>query len=283
MRTWGLLACACVLVLAGCSSRAETADRGERYAAYAALGDSYTSGAGMPEPVAGTEACLQSALSYPYLVADELGASLADASCGGASTVNTREPQPRADGGAQPAQLNAVRAETDLVTVGLGFNDSNFYARLMSCTGLVYSDPQGTPCQAAEPGLAQLPVEAGRHLRRVLTDIHAAAPEAEVVVVGYPQLVPERGTCPELSLAVGDYPWARALLVALDDELEAATEAVGDTFVDVQTASEGHDICAGANAWVAGVGGSEDQTAQFHPRPAAHRAIASMVLAALEG
>ena len=94
------------------------------YDEYVALGDSFTSGAGLPRPVADGGPCQQSELNYPHLVARELKARLRDVSCGGASTENGTTPQIRPGAESWPAQLDSLGPGTDLVTVGLGYNIS---------------------------------------------------------------------------------------------------------------------------------------------------------------
>lgn len=286
MRRWGLLACACVLVgvAAACGSKAGAgAGRPEpepQVGVYVALGDSYTSGAGMPEEVPGS-ACIQSELAYPRLVARELGAELSDGSCGGATTDNLTVPQPQQTGAVWPPQLEAVRPDADLVTVSLGFNDEGFFGRLLGCSGVGPNDPTGHPCRTADPELADVPQRTGDRVAAVLEAVAKAAPEARLVVVGYPQLVPAIGECPQLGLAEGDLLWERDIIKDLDEQLREVAEDAGATYVDVMGASIGHDVCAGEDAWLSGVGGTPDQRAPLHPRPLGHQQVAELVLEAL--
>ena len=46
------------------------------------------------------------------------------------------------------------------------------------------------------------------------------APGARVLVVGYPQPIPAEGSCPELPLAAGDYPFVRAQWETLDQAMQ---------------------------------------------------------------
>jgi lysophospholipase L1-like esterase len=259
-----------------------------RYDEYVALGDSFTSGGGLPRPVPDSGACQQSRLSYPHLVAQELDARLRDASCGGATTENGTTAQPRPGAAYWPPQLDRLRPGTDLVTVGLGYNDLGFFPALISgCVSVATTDLTGAPCQEAEgrglPELSALPEQIGTRVEGLLHTVRERAPEAEVLVVGYPQLVPESGTCAELPLADGDYAFVRERLEALDDALRSAAEAADVTFVDVLGASAGHDICAGDDAWVAGARPRPGTAAPYHPLVPGQRAMADQVLAALPG
>ena len=283
-----MLALVLLALVAGCSAACQQ-DAEASYDHYVALGDSYTSGAGLADEVIPTGLCGQSRLSYPYLVAAELDASLDDASCGGATTQNGAEPQPRAGDQAWPPQLQRLGRQTDLVTVGLGYNDFGFYlAALFGCTTVASSDPTGAPCRAgSEAGgdvdLRTLPPRIGDRVADLLAEVHDRAPDAEVLLVGYPQLVPADGSCPQLPLAAGDYAFVREQLTALDDALRDAAEQADARFVDVMRASEGHDICAGDDAWVSGSRGGPEQAAPYHPFSACQEAVADLVLAELRG
>jgi lysophospholipase L1-like esterase len=252
---------------------------------YVALGDSFTSGAGLAQPVASAGDCAQSRLSYPSLVAKRTGATFVDACWGGASTLNTTADQALASGQSWPPQLDAVTRDTDLVTVGLGYNDDAYYGNaLIGCTQAAATNPDGHPCQdlaAAKEDPAAATTRIGDRVRAVLESVHDRAPDAQVLLVGYPQLVPESGTCPELPLAAGDYGYVHHLLELLDESLQKAAHDAGATFVDVYAASRGHDICAGDQAWVNGFETQDERALLFHPYALEQQAVADLVLAAL--
>ena len=90
-----------LLTLAACTGDDEPAP----IRTYVSLGDSFTSGAGLPQTT--SLVCQRSQLAYPALVAKKLDARLDDASCGGAATTNVIAPQVI---GAEsvPPQLDAV-------------------------------------------------------------------------------------------------------------------------------------------------------------------------------
>ena len=251
---------------------------------YVSMGDSFTSGAGLPETT--SVICQRSRLAYPALVAKQLHARLTDASCGGAATPNVSAPQ-LPFGDSVPPQLDAVTRSTDLVTVGLGYNDQNWFAGLFSgCTAMMPGDPDGHPCQDAAPVGGSDPEATahaiGERLVATLESIQKKAPDARVLLVGYPQLVPATGTCPELPLAAGDYPYVRSMMELLDDELRAAAGSAGVTYVDVLDASAGHDICAGDEAWVNGGTTVPGVAAGYHPLERGQRAVADLILADID-
>ena len=254
---------------------------------YVALGDSFTAGPLIPqvEPALG---CVRSTHNYPALVGARPGVrSVVDVSCSGADTTNLRHPQ--ATGFALVApQLAALTRATDLVTLGIGGNDFGVYRRLVTvCPAVRALDPGGAPCRAHFRGpngdrlLAAL-ARTGSRLDRAVATIRARAPQAQVLVIGYPRIAPARGTCPNLlPFATGDYRYADRVEKRLNTELRQAARANGAGFVDTFTASRGHDVCAGAHAWVNGQHTEVGRALAFHPFRAYMNAVARMVTARL--
>ena len=231
------------------------------------------------EPTDSGDGCFRSAVNYPALVAEGLpGATLTDVSCGGADTRDlTREQQTFA--GPVPPQLDAVSPTTDLVTVGLGGNDFSVFVTLVSyCSRIRSSDPTGAPCsRALSDRLLPVLDQTGDRLEAVLRKIGRRAPDAEVLVVGYPELVNGRDTCPDLfPIATGDYRFARLVGERLNQVLRVAARATGSGYVDVARASRGHDICS-ADPWVNG-GASTVGAQVYHPFAAEQRAVADLVI-----
>jgi len=252
--------------LAGGSGGATREPTGSGPMTYVALGDSFTAAPGVPPQLPGP--CGRSSRNYPHVLADELDADLVDVSCGGADTTHVRTPQPLGEGSSVPPQLDAVTPDADLVTIGLGGNDLGLFARLLRvCL-------TGSGCtQGAAALQADLPT-VERRVLRVVRAVRAAAPEAEVVVVGYPQLVGDE-TCERLPMAAGDLPAAREVNAGLADAVERAAEAGGARYVDLLEPSEGHDICS-ADPWVNGFDlGAE--AAPFHPFASEQEAVAELV------
>ncbi len=279
---WALVLLA-ALATTGCDT---DGGGGPDFDRYVAMGDSFTSGAGLPRTRRDAFTCGQSPLNYPTLVAKSIGAKLVDVSCGGASTDSGTQPQPL---GAEswPPQLGAVTKGTDLVTVGLGGNDFSWYVAVMfSCTTAGIAEPTGNPCErqgtSPESDVTALPPQIGARLEALLTEVNRRAPDARVLLVGYPQPVPADGTCPELPLAAGDYPFVREQWEALNAAMREAAEAAGATFVDVLGPSEGHDICAGAEAWVQGFEAEVGVATSYHPLASGQAAVAELVEQALQ-
>ena len=92
-----------------------------------------------------------------------------------------------------------------------------------------------------------------QHAAAGLREIHAAAPNAAVVLVGYPRLLPDHGTCGAAPFAKGDYAFANRVEHLLNRSLKRAAAHHHATFVSMSGVSKGHDICAGKAAWINGV------------------------------
>jgi len=262
-----------------------TAPSGERLR-YVALGDSYTAAPLFPLKEA-INGCLRSDGNYPTLVAEAEDLAVVDVSCSGASTVNMLNPQEFGDR-SRPPQLDALKPDTQLVTLGIGANDFRYFSAMMfDCLAVAESDPQGDPCRALndqprqERRLARQLTEIRTNVGKVVTAIGERSPQARIMLVGYPQLLPATGQCRnKLPLAVGDWDFVRDLNLRLAESVQGAAADSGAEFVDLVKASQGHDICS-AEPWVAGVRGDPSRAMGLHPYPAEQRAVAELIASLL--
>ncbi|WP_395690460.1 SGNH/GDSL hydrolase family protein [Nocardioides sp.] len=251
------------------------------YEEYVALGDSYTA-APLVAPTDTSTTCLRSQVNYPALVAEAMpGTTLTDVSCGGADTGDTVHPQ-AGRGGAVPPQFDALTPTTDLVTIGLGGNDEGLFGGVLGgCIRLATTDPAGAPCRRAYAGrLPATLADIAGNVAGVVRGVRARAPQARVLVVGYPQIVPAAGTCDLLPIAAGDYPFARRVNVGLTEAVRAGARRAHAEYVDVWAASAGHDICA-AEPWVNGRVTRIGTALAYHPFAVEQREVARLVLAHL--
>ena len=236
---------------------------------YVALGDSYTAGPLIPWVRNDPAACLRSTRNYPAVLAQWLDAgTLVDASCSGADTGDVRAPQ-RSFGPPVPPQLGAVTADTDLVTVGIGGNDSDLFSTLVG--GVRPSD-----VRAVLDGT-------GRRVAGVVRAVQDRASQAVVAVVGYPRIVPARGGCATLPFGRADTRYLDRVERWLNAELRSAAVAQDAVYVDTYGPSHGHDVCAGAGAWVNGSRTRALQALAFHPLARGMQATAAAVYEALRG
>ncbi len=228
--------------------------------------------------------CFRSRANYPALVARELDARLEDRSCGGARTIDFRRSQyPEV-----PPQLTAVKPGVDLVTISVGGNDERVFTELVSrCTRLRARDPEGAPCReymrstGSDALLSALRATRSR-VTAIIRDVRERAPEAKVLVVGYPQIIAADSTCAELPLAKGDHAYGEQVNRALTEVLRLAALATRSTYVDVWAASQGHDICSD-DPWVNGSVTDQERAAAYHPFAAEQVAVADLVVDAFRG
>jgi lysophospholipase L1-like esterase len=279
--------------LAGCSdtadgagSPAEATSSTPEIATYVALGDSFTAAPFVPA-TAFADGCLRSSGNYPGLVADELDARLRDVSCSGAATADMTAPQAAAGRedwyGKVPPQLDAVRRGTDLVTVGIGGNDEQLFQTLVqTCTAV--ADQPGAPCtellRSSYGDATEVLDAVGRRVADVLSAVRRKAPDATVVLVGYPRLVDAQQACPAMPLADGDLPLVARLEARLNRTLAGAARTSGAEFVDMRAVSEGHEICSD-DPWVNGKDTDQQRALAFHPFAEGEQAVADQILALL--
>ncbi|MEV5876633.1 SGNH/GDSL hydrolase family protein [Streptomyces sp. NPDC052101] len=254
---------------------------------YVALGDSYAAGAGIPAQSAGL--CMRSDHDYGRLVAQSLApGAYRDVTCAGAKVGALTTPQ--TDAGAivvNGPQLDAVTPDTTLVTLtvagdNLGTSDFGFGDVAAICSALSVTDPLGTPCRDFyKDTLGARLDSAGAELGSDLKLIHARAPRAAVLVVGYPAVLPDDpGQClGKLPVTTGDLGFLRSVLGELNDTVAATARAGGATYVDTLTPTRGHDSCS-ATPWISGLFPTSP-TLPLHPYPAGERAMADAVLNAL--
>jgi len=256
---------------------------------YVALGDSYTAAPLKPDNQR-IKGCMRSRHNYPRLVADALGnTELVDVSCSGASTVSMFYTQGFEHGDdKRPPQLDALTADTDLVTVSIGANDFRlFNSMIYECLDAAKADPEGSPCreqntQDKRDRLKRTIARIAPRVSRVVEDIRHRSPEARVLLVGYPKLLPATGACPQrLPLAIGDYDYAKRINRRLAVAVRDAGLSAGAEYVNLFRASKGHDICSD-DPWIAGIRGVHRQAMGMHPYPDEQRAVADLILAKLE-
>lgn len=279
-------ALALTAAVAGPVSAAAPQDHGHGNATrYVALGDSYTSGPAIPTQVDAN--CARSDHNYPSLVAAaDSVADFTDVSCGGATTVEMWKPQ-----GTNGPQLDALNHDTTLVTLQIGGNDIGFGSIIATCAGLTATNPLGSPCKDhfGAGGVDQLTLnvlKTAPKVSEVLRAIHQRSPRARVVVVGYPDLLPDNGvpcTSPVVPFAAGDFPYLRDTEKQLNAMLRIEALLHGDEYVDTYGPTVGHDMCqAPGNRWIEPLVPAAP-AAPAHPNALGEQAMAQAVLARVDG
>jgi lysophospholipase L1-like esterase len=212
---------------------------------YVALGDSYSAASGnFPPDLTAPPECGRSTVNYPHDIAGKLGAQLVDVSCGGAETKDYFSSQ---YSGVAP-QLAALQADTQLVTMTIGGNDSGvFIDAIADCGSAGLSTlGQGSPCEDRYGSSFTDTINSTTYpaLVHALSAVRATAPAARVAILGYPWVMPATGGCfPIMPVATGDVPYVRGIEASLNDAVRRAAAATGVTYIDFSTVSEGHDAC----------------------------------------
>ena len=212
---------------------------------YVALGDSYSAASGvLPPDLTAPPACLRSARNYPHVIAARTNASLTDVTCGAAQTQDYFASQYP---GVEP-QLNAVRRDSQLVTMTIGGNDNGtFINSIIRCgTAGLSTAGRGSPCKDRYGASFAREIRTKTYpaLVKALNAVRARAPQARVAILGYPWIVPPRVGCfDKMPIAEGDVPYLRGIQATLNDAVRRAAAATGSTYVNMDGVSNGHDAC----------------------------------------
>jgi lysophospholipase L1-like esterase len=219
---------------------------------YVALGDSYSSGVGTRDYFPDSGSCMRGPEAYPQLWADQhQAASFTFAACSGATTddVNAN-------------QIGLLSSDTTFVTISIGGNDVGFTNVVTQCLLLTDSACQNAVNNAETKVRDELPAK----LDATYAKIRAAAPNAEVVVVGYPRLntlgpcnIPGYTDTKRSALNGG----ADVLATTIADRVTAA----GFIYDDTRTAFDGHGVCS-SSEWINGPSNPVQES--FHPNVTGH-------------
>lgn len=206
---------------------------------YISLGDSYAAGQGAGPYL---DDCYRSENAYSELAADAKPIKLVtNAACSGKTTQDVAG-----------SQLRRLNKSTELVTITAGGNNLGFGDIVTKCITAMY-DPSASPgCdQASSDAAAQ--IASGRlagDVAAMIRSVRAAAPNARIVVTGYPYLYDPitPGRTDPTSLFIYQ---ATELADGLNVSIDRAARETGAQFVDVRTAFAGHGINSKTNdPWI---------------------------------
>jgi lysophospholipase L1-like esterase len=247
----------CAMLGALALPAAASADAGP----YVALGDSYTAGPLVPNLVGQPIGCARSDHNYPSLVAAATGVTqFRDESCSAAKTDDMTAPQ-RVLPGLHAPQFDALRPDATLVTIGIGGNDIMLVDAVVRCLQLGLLAPTGRSCRRhfGYPGgdaiVDRIAVTAPK-IAATLRGIHARAPQARLLIVGYPAVGPRNGgSCyPLVPLSSDDLSYLDELLRRTNAMLAEQAAAHDAEYVDTYDDSVGHDVCTGPRTrWFEGL------------------------------
>jgi hypothetical protein len=222
---------------------------------YVALGDSYAAGNGTQWPDLSLS-CYRSSLAYaPIIAKARPNTSLSFKACSGAET-----------GDVTGGQTAALSADTDFVTLSIGGNDVGFTDLILSCFN-TWDEPF---CRSTVSKVnTRIDTELPAKLDATYADIRARAPQAKVMVVGYPKPFGASVACAQAQgVSRTEAPLLNDVAGHLDQVIQGRAAAAGFTFIDPVAAFTGHDVCA-ATPYVWGkVTGVLDI---YHPTRAGYR------------
>jgi GDSL-like Lipase/Acylhydrolase family len=285
---------------------------------YVALGDSYQSGEGLgpfyansdePDADAPQDGCHRSPSAYGPLVFsnrvtahpgnDEFhfeacsGAVMDDVTGGTSGTSEDFSEVPQLKQG-------YLDSNTTLVTIGIGGNDARFsdilkgcIATLTDCTapGFKLTTGQGVDPEALTTFEPKVINGLEPQLRALYATIKSLAPNAQVIVVGYPHVVTtgaERTSDPLCNFSPNDLTFFQNSndLLDSDESAEAAANAV--TFLNPVATFTGHEACVplSSNEWINGVVAASDFNSDglkapgdgsFHPKTVGQQKLAALI------
>jgi lysophospholipase L1-like esterase len=219
---------------------------------YVALGDSYSAGLGAGNYIPASGSCDRSNDAYPALwSAANAPASYLSVACSGATTSTVLS-----------SQIPALSTATTLVSITIGGNDVGFQSVMETCVLFSTSTCARAVGAAESETASQLPVE----LDGVLNAITAAAPNARVVVLGYPHLYDLGRSAGCIGLSTTDRTDLNQAADLLDGQIQAAAFRHDDVFGDVRSAFAANEICD-SDSWLHSVN-FLDLSESYHPTAA---------------
>lgn len=265
---------------------------------YVALGDSFQSGEGdhgnyQPNTDRPGNYCHRSKAAYSELLVERgvVNLDLDFRACSGAVISDLEkdsslelEEAPYDEG----SQLDALGADTRLVTIGIGGNDVEFAPILTECAGAAISfdwvNPFGAPCvtrlddrlQSNLDSLASGEIQT--NLRNLYRSIREKAPYARVIVVSYPRFFKSGGSPLLCSVfKYGDQSWINDAVISANGSIGATAISSGFDFVNMADVFEGHTLCSyrpAMNQIALGTPGKPVYPESFHPNQLGHSMFA---------
>jgi hypothetical protein len=253
-------------------------DKGPGGERYVSMGDSVAAGPILLPQRPGGAPCYRSERNFATLTAAAVGVrAFTDATCSSATIDNITTPQD-----AEPAQIDALRRDTTLVTVGpIGANDAGIVSTVTGCISLI-----APGCKERDGQTVHDKIEATRpELAAALAAIKKKAPNAAIVIVGYGLYIPPGG-CPLVQpLTASDADYIQGLVDHMSSVLRDAARSSGATFADLHATPGAidHTACAApGQRWMEGLAPvSGDGAIPFHPTAIGMQAAAPVVTAAV--
>ncbi len=257
---------------------------------YLGLGDSYTSGEGAFDYLAGTDTkdntCHLSANSYPLLLGRDLfgaagghsvacsGAVINDVGGGDGSyrgqtrngpsltELMTAQPERLSEimssysPGYVPQAMFARQYQPRVATVSIGGNDVGFGDILERCVvphlSRHLSDETCYNTYESRQELVNLVDRTVPRWTALYRQLQAGSPGSTVYAIGYPSIASDLGKCPlNVNLGKSELEFAEELIRYMDGAIRQAAVSAGVSYVDISQALNGHRLCEADGASVA--------------------------------
>ena len=220
---------------------------------YVALGDSYSSGVGTRTYINDGTSCQRSTYAYPWLVAQAKGYSLSFQACSGATVPSVTN-----------NQLGALSSSTSYVTLSVGGNDAGFSSVLTECAKPGWMSNCDGKINTAQSYISNtLPGT----LSTLYASIKSKAPNAKVVIVGYPRLFNGEDCNAGTWFSPSEETRLNQTADLMNSKLSAAASAKGFAFANPTNAFIGHAVC-GNPEWLNGL--SNPTSESYHPNTTGH-------------
>ncbi len=220
---------------------------------YVALGDSYSSGTGTRSYLADGTTCQRSVYAYPALVAAARGYTLSFRACSGARIPDVTD-----------SQLSALSGSTGYVTISVGGNDAGFAGVITECAKPWWAGNCNRAVDAAQRYVTgTLPAA----LSTLYASIRAKAPNAKVVVVGYPRIFMGEDCNAATWFSSAEMSRLNQTADLINSTTAQAAAAQDFSFANPTSRFVGHAVCADAE-WINGL--SYPITESYHPDRAGH-------------
>jgi lysophospholipase L1-like esterase len=245
---------------------------------YVAMGSSYAAGPGITTVVVDSPArCARSKDNYAQQLARRRGLTLTDVSCSGATTAHVLGPWNEL-----PAQLDALRIETRLVTVTIGGNDLAYMGGLMGASCRAVNAAGSTTCPSGRVLTDADYAAVKEALNRIAAQVKQRSPQAQLMFVDYATVLPSKGVCALTPMTISEAENSRAIAARLAQLTGEVAKQTGAKVLRASDVTRAHHVCA-REPWMNGyiAPGPNAPRAPYHPTLAGMTAVAAALDKAL--
>ncbi len=219
---------------------------------YVALGDSYASGTGTRTYISDGTSCQRSTYAYPSLIAAAKGYTLNFQACSGAKIPQVTN------------QLAALNTSTRFVTLSVGGNDAGFSGVLTECAQPGWASNCDGAINTAQNYINNTLPGA---LSTLYASIKSKAPNAKVVIVGYPRIFNGEDCNAATFFSPAEETRLNQTADLMNSKISAQAAAKGFTFANPTSRFVGHAVCDSPE-WLNGLSNPVGES--YHPNKTGH-------------